>query len=194
MKEQLRFQKGHIQSDIGTSGRRVITAVAFLMSGITHKNTTKRTGIKFATLMFVKMNKSHTSKDSGYKYQNKWQSKRKPYLAVGWKVIGVIHVSEEVCLAGGAHSGLVLHAMDLVGVILKSTHGVRLLRCEDLEGEAVEAGLRRRRHRVRRQCPRLTYFGVLRLLMKSSLTKNTVQFQIGNYNLWIMKSYTDHKD
>ena len=40
-------------------------------------------------------------------------------------MIGVIHVSEEVCLAGGAHSGLVLHAMDLVGVILKSTHGMK---------------------------------------------------------------------
>ena len=74
MEEQLRFQKGHIQSDIGTSGRRVITAVAFLMSGITHKNTTKRTGIKFATLIFVEMNESHTSKDSGsdtmLKYKN----------------------------------------------------------------------------------------------------------------------------
>ena len=73
MEEQLRFQKGHIQSDIGSLGRRVITAVTFLMSGITHKNTTKRTGIKFATLIFVEMNESHTSKDSGCEYQNRGQ-------------------------------------------------------------------------------------------------------------------------
>ena len=73
MEEQLRFQKGHIQSDIGTSGRRVITAVAFLMSGITHKNTTQRTGIKFAMLIFVEMNERHTSKDSGCEYQNRGQ-------------------------------------------------------------------------------------------------------------------------
>ncbi|CAL2276597.1 unnamed protein product [Prunus armeniaca] len=73
MEEHLRFQKGHIQSDIGTSSRRVITTVAFLMSGITHKNTTKRTGIKFVTLIFVEINKSHTSKDSGCEYQNRGQ-------------------------------------------------------------------------------------------------------------------------
>ncbi|CAL8096938.1 unnamed protein product [Prunus armeniaca] len=72
MEEQLRFQKGHIQSDIGTSGMRVIAAVDFLMS-IIHKNTTKHIGIKFATLIFVEMNESHTCKDSMCDYQNRWQ-------------------------------------------------------------------------------------------------------------------------
>lgn len=73
MEEQLRFQKGHIQSDIGSLGRRVITAVAFLMSGITHKNTTKRTWIKFASLIFVEMNEGHTAKNARGKHQNRGQ-------------------------------------------------------------------------------------------------------------------------
>ncbi|KAI5335703.1 hypothetical protein L3X38_025837 [Prunus dulcis] len=43
------------------------------MSGITHKNTTKRIGIKFAMLIFVEMNESHTLKDSKCEYQNRGQ-------------------------------------------------------------------------------------------------------------------------
>lgn len=45
-------------------------------------------------------------------------------------MIGVIHVSEEVCLAGGAHSCLLLHSMDPVAVILKSTQGMKDMNAE----------------------------------------------------------------
>ncbi|KAI5352099.1 hypothetical protein L3X38_004990 [Prunus dulcis] len=73
IEEHLRFQKGDIQSDIGSPGKRVITSVAFLMSGITQKNTTKSTWIKFASLIFVEMNEGYTTKNARGKHQNRGQ-------------------------------------------------------------------------------------------------------------------------
>lgn len=71
LKEKLIFKKCNIHCDIKAPGSRIIASTAFLMCCIAQKYATNCAWIKFASLIFMKMDICHTSKYSWWKHKER---------------------------------------------------------------------------------------------------------------------------